>query len=91
MSVHSPELAASMASSALETETVAMLISPKPYDQVSLPISFQGEPLQIGVTVSSELSWSNHINGLASKLSRKIGALRRVFRQLSVAARRFSA
>ena len=42
----------------------------------------------LGVTVDNKLTWSSHTNKAISKVSRKIGALRRSTHQLTTASRR---
>ena len=42
----------------------------------------------LGVIVDSNLSWKDHVDQVCLKVNRKIGALRRSFRQLTPSARR---
>ena len=42
----------------------------------------------LGVIVDSNLSWKDHVDQVCLKVNRKIGALRRSFRQLTPTARR---
>ena len=42
----------------------------------------------LGVIVDSNLSWKDHVDQVCLKVNRKIGALRRTFRQLTPTARR---
>ena len=76
-------------------KTVAMFISPINRDDQAPSILLHGSPLKtvhsarcLGVIVSDDLTWSENINRLATKVGRKIGALRRVWRQLSPTSRR---
>ena len=42
----------------------------------------------LGLLVDHKLSWSEHVNATASKVSQRIGCLKRIWRQLSPKARR---
>ena len=73
-----------------------MLISPPHSRQDGNAIlTYRGNPLDVvnhvrclGVLVDDSLSWSHHVAATIAKVSRKIGALKRVRRQLTVQARR---
>ena len=58
-------------------------------------ISYHGAPPKIvqktrclGVIVDDRLTWTSHVDCIAAKIGRKVGALRRARRQLTPAARR---
>ena len=42
----------------------------------------------LGVSVDNKLSWEAHVDSIQAKVNRKIGALRRTYRQLTPVARR---
>ena len=42
----------------------------------------------LGLTIDSDLSWRSHVDILLDKIGRKVGVLRRVWRQMSAKARR---
>ncbi len=78
-------------------KTVAMVILPRKraQDNTDFVVHCQKKAIQIvsqtrllGIIVDEKLSWSAHVDGVCSKVGRKIGALRRSFRQLTPAARR---
>ena len=37
----------------------------------------------LGIIIDDSLSWSPHVNSICKKVGRKIGALRRTYRQLT--------
>ena len=66
---------------------------PSAFDNLS--IQYKGNDIMrvsktrlLGVTVDDNLSWNEHVDSVCLKLGRKVGALRRAFRQLTPAARR---
>ena len=78
-----------------EVKTVAMVIQPPRSVQDTAPVILNGKPLQmvsethcLGVIIDDRLSWSSHVNSVASKAGRKIGVLRQVRRRMSERARR---
>ena len=79
-------------------KTVAMLIYPSSSKTSALPsiniacgrttIPFVDSTRMLGVIIDSNLSWKEHVDHVCLKVNRKIGALRRSFRQLCPVARR---
>ena len=70
-----------------------MFVSKHPSPQLP-PVTIGTSNLQVthqarclGVIITDNLSWSPHVDSIISKVCRKIGVLRRCFRQLSVRAR----
>ena len=78
------------------TKTKTMFISPSRRthcgdDQImyrGLPLDVVSHIKCLGVIVDESLSWKHHIDAVVAKVSREIGALRRVRRQLSAQVRR---
>ena len=65
--------------------------SPRP---IPLRLSVDNNPIRVvdsfkylGVTISSDLSWSNHIRGITKAAKRQFGTLHRLFHQASPQAR----
>ena len=52
------------------------------------PVNVVTEMRLLGVIVDNQLSWSSQVNSVISKVSQKIGILRRNIHQLSPSARR---
>lgn len=78
-------------------KTEGMIISPRSYksDLQGCAIKFQSSAVKLvskkrllGVVVDNRLSWSDHVDSVCCKVGRKIGALRRSFRQLPLQTRR---
>ena len=79
-------------------KTVAMLIPPNPHLTASFvnctitcgdtDLKFVHQTRLLGIIVDSALSWSAQVDNVCRKVGRKIGALRRSFRQLTQYARR---
>ena len=78
-----------------EDKTVVMFIKPRSSPDSQHTICVHGRSLTevsstrcLGIIIDNRLSFSDQCNKLVAKVSRKIGALRRSFRQLSLKARR---
>ena len=78
-------------------KTVVMRILPKNAPDVQRPVLVElgGTTLRevsvircLGILIDNKLSFVPHVDHLTSKVSRKIGALRRTFRQMAAFARR---
>ena len=78
-------------------KTEGMIISPRSYNSVlqGCASKFQSSAIKLiskkrllGVVVDNSLFWSNHVDYVCCKVGRKIGALRRSFRQLPLQTRR---
>ena len=80
-------------------KTVAMCIGPSRCrnngSTITQPITCQGKIIGqvsqtrlLGIIVDNRLSWHAQVDSVIAKVSRKIGALRRSYRQLTPAARR---
>ena len=78
------------------SKTSSMFILPSQVEgNVCECITYRGSPLEIvshvrclGLIVDDALSWKNHVDHIITKVGKKIGALRRVRRQLTPQARR---
>ena len=81
------------------SKTVAMVIAPHSRACQGLPTSvrllLQNEEVKLvsqtrllGIIIVDSLSWSPHVDSICKKVGRKIGALRRTYRQLTPTARR---
>ena len=78
-------------------KTVSMVISPLSctHTDPPSPITCHGRKIKavtktqlLGVTVHNKLSWEAHVDSVQAKVNRKIGALRRPYRQLTPVAHR---
>ena len=81
------------------SKTVAMVIAPHSQACQGLPtgvrLLLQNEEVKLvsqtrllGIIIDDSLSWSPHMDSICKKVGRKIGALRRTYRQLTPKARR---
>ena len=81
------------------SKTVAMVIAPHSRACQGLPtgvrLLLQNEEVKLvsqtrllGIIIDDSLSWSPHVDSICKKVGRKIGALRRTYRQLTPTARR---
>ena len=81
------------------SKTVAMVIAPRSRACQGLPtgvrLLLQNEEVKLvsqtrllGIIIGDSLSWSPHVDSICKKVGRKIGALRRTYRQLTPTARR---
>ena len=81
------------------SKTVAMVIAPHSRACQGLPtgvrLLLQNEEVKLvsqtrllGIVIDDSLSWSPHVDSICKKVGRKIGALRRTYRQLTPTARR---
>ena len=75
-------------------KTVVMFIQ-KPHLPNPPAVVLNGTPLVIveavrclGIQITNQLTWTMQVDSIMSKVCRKIGILRRCFRQLSLIARR---
>ena len=81
------------------SKTVAMVIAPHSRACQGLPtgvrLLLQNEEVKLvsqtrllGIIIDDSLSWSPHVDSICKKFGRKIGALRRTYRQLTPTVRR---
>ena len=93
-------IASTLAKSGLSVnaqKTRLMLLMPPSLSEPTCPITIMLDSKEIaitssirclGVLVSKNLSWSLHVDQIATKVSRKLGVLRQMSRQMSPAVRR---
>ena len=83
----------------LPYKMVAMVIAPHSRACQGLPtgvrlllqneeVKLVSQTLLLGIIIDDSLSWSPHVDSICKKVGRKIGALRRTYRQLTPMARR---
>ena len=77
------------------TKTTCMLIQPRGTPSCDLLVTYRNTTLLqvdvvrfLGLMVDDRLQWDRHVDYLVAKVSRKVGGLRRSYRQLNIHSRR---